>query len=155
MNARLIPTMAAVAAIMYAMGFWLGRGSARKQQPEVISPLPPQPPSGQAASTGFRIPSTDERAAAKKTRSLLGSLFSGGASENPLSPEDIEAYVALSRTNAQSLLAAFETSHDLKWLQQAAEKYPDDPSVMFAVANFDAFPGQKQEWLDKLGAAAP
>ena len=49
-----------------------------------------------------------------------------------LSRAQVEAYVAENRRSAESLLAAFRLTHDRALLQEAAEKYPNDPRVHYA-----------------------
>ena len=47
-------------------------------------------------------------------------------------PEQIEAYLAKYGRTAESLVTAFDVSRDKKYLQEALEKFPNDPFVRFA-----------------------
>ena len=73
-----------------------------------------------------------------------------------LSVEQIDAYLARYGTNAETLLAAFHVGPDGRhYLRMAATNFPEHPGVQLYVASLDVFPGQKQEWLDRLKKSAP
>ena len=72
-----------------------------------------------------------------------------------LTPEQVESYLAANRRRAETLLAAFQASGDKRWLQEAKEKYPNDPAVVFmALAKSDT-PEERRQWLDTLKRVAP
>jgi len=73
-----------------------------------------------------------------------------------LTAAQVEAYLKASRRNAESLLAAFRTTEDPALLQEAMQRYPNDPQVGFeAVIRKDAAPGERRQWLDILKQSAP
>ena len=69
--------------------------------------------------------------------------------------EQIEAFLALNKTNAQSLLAAWHAAGDGKYLKQAAALYPNDPAVQLNAIALNVFPGQQREWLERFKQSAP
>ena len=72
-----------------------------------------------------------------------------------LTAEQVESYLAANRPSAETLLAAFQASGDKRWLQEAKEKYPNDPAVAFmALAKSDT-PEERRQWLDTLKRVAP
>ncbi len=160
MNARRAIPILALTLAVFGLGFWLGVRSASKPPP--TDPAPAETPFTDNLAGNFDsarlsdlVPDAAARAAAAKKESALAAILGGGDLTAPLDPADVAAFVTLNRTNAQSLLAAFENTHDLQWLRLAVERHPDDPRVMLAVVNHDAFPGEKRAWLDRLADAAP
>ncbi len=161
MTPRSALTVMAVAGGMFVLGYLTGRGAAGAPKP-AMSVKEDQPgslrdSSGLPPTMPQRLPDAADRAKGARHRSAIESLLTDGAPPTPLTPEEIASYVQLNNADAQSLLAAFETSQDIQWLQQAAEAHPDDPRVMFAVINFgdDSIPGDRLDWIGKLSQAAP
>lgn len=162
MNARAsILTFVAGAAI-FAAGFWLGQSSSDVAghgaggspdgdgaPPSVAASIPV------VTESATLFPDAKDRVLGARASSLLAKLLVDGTFEEKLTPEQIEAYVNRNNSAAESLLAAFETSRELKWLKQAAEMYLDDPRVMFAVINFDALPEQRRDWIERFKEASP
>jgi tetratricopeptide (TPR) repeat protein len=77
-----------------------------------------------------------------------------------LSRDQVESYLAENRRSAESLLAAFRLAGDRSLLQEAAEKYPNDPSVNYAgwiAARMkdDASPEERRQWLEAFKQSAP
>ena len=73
-----------------------------------------------------------------------------------LTREQVEPYLAANRRNAGSLLAAFRATGDTNLLQEATEKFPNDPRVAFAAAfNPRATPEERRQWLDAFKQSAP
>jgi RNA polymerase sigma factor (sigma-70 family) len=73
-----------------------------------------------------------------------------------LTPDQIESYLKVNRRNASSLLAAYSASGDPALLEEAMQKYPDDPQVdLAAVFNKDASPEERRQWLDAFKQSAP
>lgn len=145
-------------AAIFAAGYWMGRSSSGEAEGR----------SGEPVETGSRpaiaaaeeeaahlIPDAKDRVAGVRESTLLEKLLGSGELKERLTPQQIEAYLKQNNNAAESLLAAFESSQDLKFLKQAAEMYPDDPRVMFAVINFDAFPEQRRDWIDRFKEASP
>jgi hypothetical protein len=73
-----------------------------------------------------------------------------------LSVAQLEAYLQANHQNAGSLLAAFRTTDDPKFLAEAMQKYPNDPRVAYAAAfRNDASPEERHQWLENLKQADP
>ena len=90
---------------------------------------------------------------------LLAQLLTGDESFK-LSPQQVESYLEENRHSAESLLAAFRTTEDRTFLQEALEKYPNDPRVNFA-AYFaarnqpDSSPEERRQRVDSFKRSAP
>jgi hypothetical protein len=89
-----------------------------------------------------------------RSTNLLARLIKG--QEMPeFTLAQVESYLAANRRSAETLLAAFQASGDKRWLQEAKEKYPNDPAVAFmALAKSDT-PEERRQWLDTLKRVAP
>jgi RNA polymerase sigma factor (sigma-70 family) len=76
--------------------------------------------------------------------------------EIKLTGQQLEPFLKASSRSAASLLAAFRTSGDRALLQEAMQKYPNDPNVAFE-ASFDKelSPEEKRQWLNAFEKAAP
>ena len=73
-----------------------------------------------------------------------------------LTVQQLETYLRENRRSAASLLAAFRTTGDQTLLQEATEKYPDDPQVAFTAAmRKDAPPEERRQWLEKFKQTDP
>ena len=73
-----------------------------------------------------------------------------------LTAAQVEAYLKANGRKASSLLAAYRTSNDPALLQEAMQKYPNDPQVAFeAVFKKDASPEEQRQWLDAFKQSAP
>ncbi len=73
-----------------------------------------------------------------------------------LSHAQVDAYLLAYGRTAATLLAAYHASGDLALLQEALQKFPQDPRLAFAAAVNSAFtPTEQRQWLDTLAAAAP
>jgi hypothetical protein len=94
-----------------------------------------------------------EPAEAKPTTNLLTRLARGEEILR-LRPEQLEAYLAGNHRGVESLLGAYRTTHDKGLLQEAMEKYPNDPRVALEAAYFGA-PEDRRKWLDAFKASAP
>src|SRR5687767_11441083 len=55
------------------------------------------------------------------------------------------------RRSAASLVAAFRTPGEKKFLAEAMQKFPNDPQVAFdALFNADHSPEERRKWIDAL-----
>jgi RNA polymerase sigma factor (sigma-70 family) len=86
-------------------------------------------------------------------KSFLERLNDGDMSLSMLSAEQADAFLALNKTNSQSLLAAYRVTHNLDYLRRAATNFPTDPAVLLRVAIHDAFPEDRRAWLEQLKKA--
>lgn len=70
--------------------------------------------------------------------------------------EQIKPYLEQNRRSAASLLTAFRATGDPALLQEALEKYPNNPQVNFAAAfRKDATPEERRQRLESFKQAAP
>jgi hypothetical protein len=67
-----------------------------------------------------------------------------------LSAEQIQAFLARNRQNADSLLAAFNVTADPEFLREAARRYPSNAFVLAAALGNDISPAQRREWIDRF-----
>jgi hypothetical protein len=73
-----------------------------------------------------------------------------------LTGKQLEPFLKASGRNAASLLAAFRTSGDRALLQEAMQKYPNDPNVAFEAAfDKELSAEEKRQWLNTFEKAAP
>jgi hypothetical protein len=76
--------------------------------------------------------------------------------ESKLTAEQIRPYLEANRRNAASLLAAYRTTGDATLLQEAKQRFPNDPQVAFEAAfNRDATPDDRKQWLDAFKKSDP
>ena len=68
-----------------------------------------------------------------------------------LTSEQMAEYLRRYGTNVETLLAT-QTRENLKL---AAELFPNDPRVQYAVITRDIFPEEKRDWLEKFKQSAP
>ncbi len=85
------------------------------------------------------------------------NLYARLKDKNPkLTVEQVEAYLKANGHTAASLLAAFRTSGDPTLLQEAMQKYPNDPQVAFeATFDKDLSPAEQRQWLNTFEQNAP
>jgi RNA polymerase sigma factor (sigma-70 family) len=73
-----------------------------------------------------------------------------------LTSERIRPYLESNHRSASSLLAAYRSTGDLSLLEEASQKFPDDPQVAFeAMFKTNAVPEQRRQWLETLKRTAP
>jgi len=93
------------------------------------------------------------------TESLsITNLYARLMAKNPvkLSAQQIQPYLDANGRSAASLLAGFRTTGDAALLEEAMQKYPDNPQVSFeAVLRKDASPAERRQWLDAFKKSAP
>lgn len=76
--------------------------------------------------------------------------------EKPKLPQDkIAAWLAKHNRNAMSLLAAFRSSGDTNYLNEAATNFPNDAHVELSVLAHDEFPADRRKWLDLFKQSSP
>ena len=110
--------------------------------------------SGIVASSSFKraarigaAAETDSDASGS-TSNLFQRLMAG---EADLTPEQLAEYLRRYGTNVESLLATQKTNY----IRLAAELFPNDPRVQYAVITRDIFPEAKREWLDRFKQSDP
>ena len=123
------------------------------QNPESAERPAPARPRLPAPRLSARIPQMESEPDVRSTN-LLARLLKG--EERPkLTSEQVESYLAANRRSAGSLLGAFQATGDKRWLQEAWEKYPNDPSVAFTALSRSDSPEERRQCLDALKRAAP
>jgi len=101
-------------------------------------------PAPQMQTTAPSTPSEDLQATTLFAK--LNGLRDGSAR---LTAEQIAPYLAANGRSAASLLAAYRTTRDPALLEEAMQKFPDDPQVAFEAAfRKDASPEDRRHWLE-------
>jgi RNA polymerase sigma factor (sigma-70 family) len=73
-----------------------------------------------------------------------------------LTAEQVRPYLEANHRSASSLLAAYRSTGDISLLEEATQKFPNDPQVAFeAMFKKDASPEERRQWLETLKRAAP
>jgi len=86
---------------------------------------------------------------------LIARLLKDGQAPK-LTGAQLESYLKSNRRNASSLLAAYRTTGDPVLLEEAKQKYPDDPQVAFEAAfKKDTSVEERRQWLEAFKKSAP
>jgi len=144
---------------------WLGASLFRSRQAAL------QPQTDDRDSVSLHDPHTPDprRARARKpsgepstseltgtvTNHWLQSLLSEGGEVPLLPPEQVERWLELNHTNADSLLAARQSGAGREYLLTALTNYPNDSRVLFTALSLDDSPEAKHERLERFKTAAP
>jgi hypothetical protein len=83
------------------------------------------------------------------------TLLRAGKELPRVSLAQIQPYLEANHRSAASLLAAFRVTSDPTLLQEAREKFPNDPQVAFAAMYQNGSPEERRQWLDNLKQSAP
>jgi len=85
---------------------------------------------------------------------LLARLLNGeGISK--LRAKQVQSYLEENHTGVGSLLAAFQTTDDRTFLQEAIRKYPTDPRLDLVAWFRSQSPEERRQWLDAFKPSAP
>ena len=129
--------------------FYLGRNHKGPEPTEPTRPVRTQ------------VPALPKRAA-RNAHPALGEAPQPPAPPNadsgqfiPVSKEVVETYLRQNKTNAASLLAAFQATRDKEYLKMAAASFPNDPNVLSQIVANKVFPEREREWLEKFKAVSP
>jgi len=126
---------------------------ATAMNPDLTEPPAPARLRIPAPRLTARAPQTEPEPDVRSTN-LLARWIKG--EEMPkLTSDQIESYLAANQRSAGTLLAAFQASGDQRWLQEAKEKYPNDPAVTFTALSRSDTPEERRQWLDALKRVAP
>ncbi len=93
----------------------------------------------------------DPAAAPPGTTSNRFQLLMAGEVDLQLTPEQQAEYLRQYGTNVETLLA----TQNKDYLKLAAELFPNDRRVQYAVITRDILPEAKREWLDRFKQSAP
>jgi RNA polymerase sigma factor (sigma-70 family) len=84
------------------------------------------------------------------------NLYARFSKDLKLTAGQAEAYLKANGRKASCLLAAYRTSGNPTLLQEAMQKYPNDPQVDFeAVFDKDLSPEERHQWLNAFEKSAP
>lgn len=92
---------------------------------------------------------------AKQEPNIFERINEGDKKLPMLSVEQAEAFLQRNKTNAESLLTAFRVTNDTNYLRQAAEKFPNDPTVIMKALGHNLFPDDRRAWIDQLKKVDP
>ena len=127
-----------------------------------VAPKTSDPSAGGAHSNSPRIALAAHRTKAQTDgvpadKNSLTKYLTGKEFVLPkLEPWQVEPFVEANRRSAGSLLAAFRTTSDPKFLAEAMEKFPNDPRVAYAAAfKPDTTPEERHAWLDRMKQSDP
>lgn len=84
------------------------------------------------------------------TSNVIQRLMAGEV-DLQLTQEQMAEYLRQYGTNVETLLA----TQDKEYLKLAAELFPNDPRVQYAVVARDLFPEARRQWLDRFKQSAP
>jgi RNA polymerase sigma factor (sigma-70 family) len=100
-----------------------------------------------------RTSAATEAAEQSRATNLYGRLKDYNAK---LSLSQVAAYLDANQRSAASLLAAYRSTGDPALLEEAMQRFPDDPQVAFeAMHRKDLEPEQRRQWLDTLKRSDP
>jgi RNA polymerase sigma factor (sigma-70 family) len=100
------------------------------------------------------LPAESSADHSQSTKQILQLLHSDKTLQ--LSSEQVESYLKENRRNAASLLAAFRATGEAALLQEAMQRFPDDPQVaLAAIHKQDASPEERRQWLEALKQSSP
>jgi tetratricopeptide (TPR) repeat protein len=98
--------------------------------------------------------STNEVAEDLRPTNILERVKSGNLPK--LTLEQVQGYLRDNHRNADSLIGAFDCTQDRSLLDEAKQKFPNDPHVAFVAATqFDDSPEEHRKWIDTFRQLAP
>ena len=94
-------------------------------------------------------------AAPGKPEGPLAQLFKDNGKLLKLSYEQLTQYLAQNHRSAESLLAAMRLSGDISYLREAAQKFPNDPTVQTEMALRSGDAGERRRAIDAMRQSDP
>jgi hypothetical protein len=107
------------------------------------------------ANTTDRQERRKSRVSHHKARRAISDLLENPDSMGRAAVEALDGHLAHEHRSAQSLLAAFQISGDIALLREAAERFPDEPSVQLEMALRGQSPEERRKALDALCESDP
>jgi hypothetical protein len=157
MNRKFVIAGSAAFAVVGLLIYSLPKTSGPKPTPEPASPPDSDnssPPARQSQPAGPVVVAPAPEPA-RKTNSLSAQLLRGEDLPK-LTPAQLGRYLDENHRNAEGLLAAFRTSGDTRFLDEALEKFPNDPRVNYAAIFRDGgSPEQRRASLDAFKRSDP
>jgi hypothetical protein len=149
--------------VVLFLGIWIGWRSlhvSHSNEPSVsraeFRPSAPAKIMKSATTTTPPIISEPDLASDTPTnRTWREKLMSEDTDGLKLSREELAGYLQANRTNAESLLIAWQASGDREFLRLAATNFPNDPFVQYSVVAHDVFPEDRREWLERFKQSDP
>jgi hypothetical protein len=74
---------------------------------------------------------------------------------NPLTSQQIEAYLTKENRSRGALLAAYQITKDEAYLKEALKKFPKDPQLLLASAHLENDPSKRLEIYDRMRGEDP
>ncbi len=138
---RFYPALSVLGVTALAAFFFWPSTDAPKRQRVAMLESPVEPTVG---------PTAVKRAvAAGQPPEFLQRILNGEITK--LTPEQIEQYVESRGRDASSLIVAAMLSEDRdEWLDEAAERFPDDPGVAAAMLLHRGGKAEAREWIGRL-----
>lgn len=90
-----------------------------------------------------------------KPEGPLARLFANPNQAFRLQADQLQAYLAINKRNAESLLAASRLTGEMAFLQEAARNFPADPAVQLELALRSEVPEERQRALEALRQVDP
>lgn len=87
-------------------------------------------------------------------KQVLARIALGDTNVFKLSNDQVQAFLARNKTNADSLLAAFNVTADPELLREAARRYPSNALVVATLLGHDAAPEERRAWINQFKALA-
>ena len=126
--------------------------NARRSPSRVPAPRLPAP---RMPVTAPPAENTAEDSTSTNLIDLIARIL-GGNQAPKLTAGQVESYLKENQRSAASLLAAYRTTGERTLLDEAMQKFPNDPQVAFEAAyRKDASPEEQRQWLDALKQSAP
>jgi len=148
--------------IVLFLGIWIGwrslqvshtnEGSVSQAQSR---PSAPSKVTKSVMAPKAPIISEPESSGAPTNRTWRENLMSEDTEGLKLSREELAGYLQANRTNAESLLIAWQASGDREFLRLAVTNFPNDPFVQYSVVAHDLFPEDRREWLERFKQSDP
>ncbi len=130
------------------LAIWSPFGEASKSvDAKAEAATPKQPTADKRRPNHRRTATTNEPAWVRIARVL--------EENRQLSDTQLAAYLKSNRTNALSLVTAFEATHDRDYLRMAAEAFPNDPLVQTKALLHNVLPERRAEMIAALKASDP
>jgi len=119
------------------------------------SAAPPRTAPGDSRSRAGERSAASAEACVPRLAQTLIRVLSCDPEVFKLQPEALESFLRQNRTNAESLLAAYQATQDPQYLKLAAERHAKEPLVAFQIVGHNVFPEQQREWLERLKTLDP
>jgi hypothetical protein len=134
------------AAFMALLGWWLWHEAVSSDGSALLS-------REQAVGQNSNLPSAASRNGS--LRELLRKMIQGGQPPQ-LTAEQLRAFVEKQGRSASSLLAAWTLGGDRAWLEEAAQRFPDNPRVALAKISSVRQPDPDAKvWIERLKTNDP